>query len=105
MKAFGYGMANSLVTGIFSIGERFLVTGEVGEIKMTGGGLETNERKRFLILLDPDLNIEGLSFEDFNPAQSCRLYASGNDYLGRIIQKEGESEFIYVFQKLYPKEN
>ncbi|MDO9552802.1 hypothetical protein [Rhodonellum sp.] len=105
MKAFGYGMENGLVTGIFSIEDKFLITGEVGEIKLTGAGLETNERKRFLMLLDSELSAEGLSFEDFDPAQSCRLYASGNDYLGRIIQKEGESEFTYVFEKLYPKKN
>jgi hypothetical protein len=99
-KAFELSMSSSIITGIYDVGDQLLITGETGSGHLDGLQLDLTDRKQFYLLLNSDMKVAGLSYEEFDYDAPCKLWKDANGYFVRIIRKEGDDEYEYYLEKL-----
>lgn len=98
-KAFQVTMSNSIVTGVYHIGSKTLLTGETGESVLSEMNVDLSKRKTFFLLLDNNFNIIGRSIQNFDVNSLCSLWSDSGGKLYRIFKKEGKDEYSYYLEK------
>lgn len=103
MKALELGLKMSIVTGIYTLGDELVITGDFGEGAFDAGELDLKNRKNFILLLSKDMKPKGWVPSEYSLTEPCGLYFSGKDYLGRVTLKEGADDYEYSIEKMYFK--
>lgn len=100
VRAFEKSLNSPIVTGIFSLGNSYVIISEVGKMEIDGQNIDTKNRKLIYLKYNNKFDLVSRKLVEYSVNQSCKLISSYKDKIYRIIQEEGENEMVYSLQEI-----